>query len=71
MTIGKRQKTHSVTSSIKTAHVPDISDLVANNFFLDFEVQSNNWKKPPTYPPPFFMPSLSTPIFQKAEFDTP
>lgn len=40
--------------------VPGKSDLDANNFFRDFEVQSNKWKKLP----PFLVPSFSTPIFK-------
>lgn len=40
--------------------LPGKSDLDANNFLRDFEVQSNKWKK---LPPPL-VPSFSTPIFQ-------
>lgn len=63
---------HKNTSahSIQTVHVPGKSDLVANNFLRDFEVQSNNWKKPPTYPPSLFVRTFSTPIF-KSEFNKP
>lgn len=68
MSIEQRYKKHQCCST-QAVYVPGKSDLDANNFLRDFEVQSNKWKKPPTYPPPF-VPSFSAPIF-KAEFSKP
>lgn len=34
--------------TMRALNLPGKSDLAANNFLRDFELQSNNWKKPPT-----------------------
>lgn len=33
---------------MNTVILPGKSGLAENNFLRDFDVQSNNWKKPPT-----------------------
>jgi hypothetical protein len=64
--IEKAKMKWTIKTLLHEVYVPGKSDLDANNFFRDFEVQSNKWKKLP----PFLVPSFSTPIF-KAEFNKP